>query len=273
MPQPSDPIDFSAKNSPNLEFAAGMSAAGDWPDDPTSGPPASVLYFQDECLVVNKPAGLLTQAPPGIPSLEAQTRRFWQQTTDYVGVPHRLDRATSGTVLLGQSKAVTRKLAAQFERRTIRKVYWALLEGCPVDPAGVWSDWMCKRPDQPLSEITTTDDPTAQSAELEYRVLAASPPYAWIEILLKTGRTHQIRLQSSARGMPIAGDVDYGATTPFGPPHNDYRQRAIALHARTLDFWHPRLHHPVVVSAPLPPDWLEFAATHAPALHAPLSAG
>lgn len=267
---PTDPIDSTRKNSPNPGFSAPEPASSDWPNDPTSGPPASVLYFQDECLVVNKPAGLLTQAPPGIPSLEAQARRFWHATTDYVGVPHRLDRATSGTVLLGQSKAVTRKLAAQFERRTIRKVYWALLEGCPADPAGTWFDWMCKRPDQPLSEITTPTDPDAQNAELDFRVLAASPPYCWIEILLKTGRTHQIRLQASTRGLPIVGDSDYGATTTFGPPHPDQRQRPIALHARTLDFWHPRRHHPVVVSAPVPADWLAFAATHAPDLEAPL---
>lgn len=272
MSTPSGPIDSTGKISPNSGLSPDPVTPSTWPNDLANGPPASVLYFHEECLVVNKPAGLLTQAPPGIPSLEAQARRFWQATTDYVGVPHRLDRATSGALLLGQSKVVTRKLAAQFERRTIRKVYWALLEGSPPDPAGTWCDWMCKRPDQSLSEITTADDPAAQSAELDYRVLGTSPTCAWVEILLKTGRTHQIRLQASARGMPIVGDADYGATAPFGPPQADQRQRPIALHARTLDFWHPRLHHPVVVSAPVPPDWLTFADNFAPDLKASLMA-
>jgi len=256
--------------------------------------PLQVLYFQSECLVVNKPGGLPTQAPPGIPSLEAQVRRYWAEMavpesapepTDapplntshppsippidslatanalsqvYVGLPHRLDRATSGAVLLGQTKQVTRKLAAQFERRTIKKIYWVIVEGQVVDPQGNWSDWMKKLPDQPLSSITTQDDPAAQWAELEYRTLATAPDCSLLEIALKTGRTHQIRLQLSSRGFPILGDLWYGARRDFGNVTADQRQRIIALHARLLDFWHPRLHQPVAVTAPLPDPWTDF---------------
>lgn len=254
----------------------------EWPDDPQESLRPSVLYFEQECLVINKPAGLLTQAPAGVPSIEAQTRRFFRaalsrnsdsnQTSiapprsddmDYVGVPHRLDRATSGALLMGQTKAVTRKLAAQFEKRTIKKIYWALIEGVLPVSDGTWTDWMRKLPDRALSEITTQDDPNAQWAELDLKKLANDGHYSLIEIHLKTGRTHQIRLQASQRGYPILGDAEYGSTVEFGEAFADHRRRAIALHARLIDFWHPKLHHPVVVTAPVPSEWLHFAATHA----------
>jgi 23S rRNA pseudouridine1911/1915/1917 synthase len=177
-----------------------------------------------------------------------------------------LDRATSGTLLLGQTKSVTRKLAAQFEKRTVRKIYWALLEGCVPETAGTWHDWMRKLPDQALSEITSAHDPQAQTAELDYRVLAVDRQTTLVEIELKTGRTHQIRLQASARGCPIVGDMAYGAQRTFGIWTDDERLRAIALHARKIDFWHPKLHCPIVVTAPVPHHWQVFAAENAASL-------
>lgn len=248
-----------------------------WPEDGRS-PPAAVLFFDQECLVVNKPGGLLTQAPAGIPSIESQARQFFSLlaaksgeppqslASTYVGVPHRLDRSTSGALLLGQSKPVTRKLAQQFEKRTVRKIYWALLEGVPENAQGTWTDWMRKAADQAISEIVAADDPEAQWAELDYRVLANSEQYSLVEILLKTGRTHQIRLQASTRGFPIIGDSWYGSGVAFGPTHTDERLRSIGLHARTIDFWHPRQHGPVVVTAPLPDTWIEFLTEHAPSI-------
>lgn len=254
----------------------------EWPDDPQESARPSVLYFEQECLVINKPAGLLTQAPAGVPSIEAQARRFFRaalsrnpdpnhssiaqhqrEDVDYVGVPHRLDRATSGALLMGQSKAVTRKLAAQFEKHTIKKIYWALIEGCLQESTGTWTNWMRKLPDRALSEMTSQDDPNSQWAELDFKRLAHDSRYSLIEIHLKTGRTHQIRLQASHRGYSILGDAEYGATVGFGEAFADHRRRAIALHARSIDFWHPRLHHPVVVTAPVPSAWSEFAAAHA----------
>ena len=255
---------------------------GTWPNDTPWSPNPTVLYFEHECLVVNKPAGLLTQAPAGISSVESQARRFFlsaatsrrqefdpdrpsepHNESDYVGVPHRLDRATSGALLLGQTKPTTRKLAAQFEKRTIKKIYWALVEGRLAETSGTWTNWMRKLPDRALSELTEQTDPDAQWAELEFQVLDQDPQFSLLEIHLKTGRTHQIRLQAAARGCPIVGDAEYGARTGFGEAFDDHRLRAIALHARTIDFWHPKLHHPVVVHAPVPGNWQEFASVNA----------
>ncbi len=262
----------------NAGFPDGSTGFPEWPEDPAS-PKVQVLYFQQECLVVNKPGGLLTQAPAGITSVESQARRFFRQVSrqswpaskttgnpdeDYVGVPHRLDRATSGALLLGQSKQVTRKLAAQFERRTIRKFYWVLVQGSVNEPRGTWGDWMRKLPEHSLAEITTESEPLAQWAELEYQVLGSDRGISLLNIHLKTGRTHQIRLQAASRGLPIVGDSWYGSTTAFGTWFDDERRRSIALHAKMLDFWHPRRQHAITVNAPVPEAWSEFAATNSP---------
>jgi 23S rRNA pseudouridine1911/1915/1917 synthase len=271
-------------DTPHQGQTAPKTAEWIWPKDPQESLQPSVLYFEQECLVVNKPAGLLTQAPPGIPSIEAQARRFFSSLStnhvddparvprefDYVGVPHRLDRATSGALLLGQSKPVTRKLAAQFENRTIKKIYWALVEGMPEENVGTWTDWMRKLPDRALSEVTESTDPAAQWAELDFRVLARGNRVSLLEVHLKTGRTHQIRLQASTRGWPIIGDAEYGSQIGFGEAFDDHRRRAIALHARTIDFWHPKLHHPVIVNAPVPATWHQFAAEKSMNLLTPL---
>lgn len=224
-----------------------------------------LLHAEGECLVVNKPGGILTQAPPGIESMESRVRRFLRQRdqvpvsqTVYVGMPHRLDRPASGLLLFGTSRKTTRKLAQQFERRTIRKTYWALVEGTP--PEGHWEDWMRKVPDQPHSEIVSSGESGAQQAILDARVLANDQRWSLLEIQLQTGRTHQIRLQTSYRGCPILGDQQYGSQNPFGPQSQDQRKRWIALHARWLDFWHPQRHQPVSVTAPVPAWWRQAAA-------------
>ncbi len=114
-----------------------------------------------------------------------------------------------------------------------------------------------------LSQCRTKRRSAAQWAELDFKVLGQDSQVCLVEIHLKTGRTHQIRLQASARGFPILGDAEYGAQFDFGTAFDDHRRRAIALHARTIDFWHPKLHRPVVVHAPVPSIWQEFASAHA----------
>src|SRR5580693_1342244 len=96
-------------------------------------PPLDVLFEDNHCLAVLKPAPLLTQAPPGVPSLEAMVKtylkeRHGKQGNVYLGVPHRLDRPVSGVVLFARSTKAARRLAEQFRGRQVRKVYWALVE-------------------------------------------------------------------------------------------------------------------------------------------------
>lgn len=223
-------------------------------------PAVEILLEKGPCLVVNKPAGLLTQAPPGIDSLERRVKAFLQQRENkpgnvYLGVPHRLDRPASGALVLARHVRAARRLAEQFEARTVRKVYWACVAGHIAGAEGTWSDWVRKVPDQPRAELVPPDHPEAREAVLHYRTLGVFEWGTWLEIELETGRMHQVRLQAASRGHPVLGDALYGSAIPFGPQHEDWRLRPIALHARQLHFRHPMTHEPLDVVAPTPPQW------------------
>jgi len=224
-------------------------------------PGFDILYEQGPCLAVCKPPGLLTQAPPGIDSLEVRVKAFLKDRDArpgkvYLGVPHRLDRPASGAIVFAKHSRAARRLAEQFEGRSVRKIYWACVEGEVRPAAGTWQDYVRKVPDEPRAEAVAADHPDARRAVLHYRALAAGPWGTWLEIELETGRMHQVRLQASLRGHPVLGDSLYGSTVPFGPQHDDARLRAIALHARQLAFQHPMTREPVTVTAPVPAPWL-----------------
>ena len=219
-----------------------------------------VLYEEGPCLVVNKPSGVLTQAPPGIDSLEVRIKSWLKEREQkpgnvYLGVPHRLDRPASGAMVFAKHVRATRRLAEQFEGRLVEKTYWACVAGEVTPAEGTWIDHVRKVPDQPRAEIVPCDHPEARQAVLHYRVLGGGPWGTWLEIRLETGRMHQIRLQSASRGYPVLGDAMYGSAVPFGPQYEDVRLHAVALHARRLAFHHPMTHEPVAVTAPVSPDW------------------
>ena len=211
-------------------------------------------------LAVNKPAGLLTQAPLGIDSLEHRVKDFLISRDHkpgrcYLGVPHRLDRPVSGILLFAKHVRAARRLSEQFEGRMVEKTYWAAVSGQPENEAGTWVDYMKKIPNQPLAVIAQPVDPNAREAILHYRVLRRYDWGAWLEVKLETGRMHQIRLQAGSRGFPILGDMQYGSLVPFGEQHDDVRLRGIALHARSIEFMHPMTREPLTLTAALPPAW------------------
>jgi RluA family pseudouridine synthase len=219
----------------------------------------AILYEQAGCLVVWKPAGVLTQAPPGIDSLEVRVKAFLRDrdglTNVYLGVPHRLDRPASGAILLAKDQKTTRKLGSQFEHRRVRKVYWACVAGPVSPPTGTWRDCLYKIPGEPRAEVVAAGHPGGRLALLDYRVLATAAWGSRLEIELQTGRTHQIRVQAASRGHAVLGDRQYGSTMPLGPEEEDWRLRPIALHARSLTFRNPATHEVVTVTAPLPEYW------------------
>ena len=146
-------------------------------------------------------------------------------------------------------------LSRQFERRRVRKTYWAVVEGQIAETQGRWTDHVRKIPHEAQAEIVASDHPDAEEALLDYRVLGECKAGTWLEIELGTGRYHQIRIQAAARGLPILGDGLYGSQRSFGPQYEDQRLRAIALHARRLGFFHPVTKEPAVVTADLPHAW------------------
>lgn len=222
-----------------------------------------ILLAELPCLVINKPGGVLTQAPPGIDSMEMRVKKWAAEhgekgAKQYVGVVHRLDRPASGCMLFCLDHAATKKMGEQFEKRVVKKTYWAIVAGKPKDQAATWTDFMRKIPDVPQSEIVPEEHPDSQFAMLRYQVMDSCESCSWLEIELETGRTHQIRLQTSSRTHPILGDEQYGSQIPFGEQTTDLRDRWIALHARSLKFEHPVTKKMVRVEAPLPKAWRDW---------------
>jgi RluA family pseudouridine synthase len=222
-----------------------------------------ILYEQGAYLVVCKPPGVLTQAPPGIDSLEVRVKAYLGGDRDveqvYLGVPHRLDRPASGAIVFGKDLRTTRKLGAQFENRRVHKVYWACVQGHVLMESGRWEDFIYKVAGEPRAEVVGAGHPEGRPAALHYRVLRTFDWGSWLEIELETGRTHQIRVQAASRGHPVLGDKQYGSTLPFGPQFEDERLQAIALHARSLSFRDPGTRQTVTVVAPAADYWPQLA--------------
>jgi len=232
------------------------------------------ILFEDEYfLAVAKPAGLLTQAPLGIDSLEYRVKQFLAQRDAiqgnvYLGVPHRLDRPVSGAIVFAKTLKAAQRISKQFESRRVEKTYWALVEGSFEPNAGTWTDYLKKIEGEPRTIVTTNEDPAGLVAILHYRLLNSNTcgsaltadgslpaTSSLLQITLETGRTHQIRVQCATRGHPLLGDEMYGSRFSFGPPSADQRERLIALHARTLRFWHHFARDFVTVTATLPDYW------------------
>ena len=218
------------------------------------------IFEDEQLLVVNKPAGLATQAPRQFDSLEARVRAYLDDqaasgTTPYVGIPHRLDRCVSGIVLFAKRKKAAQRLARQFEHRQVAKTYQAIVKGTPREVEGTWTDYVRKVPDEARSETVANSHPDAKRAVLHYVVKYQTSEFTHLRIRLETGRMHQIRLQCGSRQLPVLGDELYGSQQPFGPAWEHERERCIALHASTISVEHPKTRERQEFSAPLPAYW------------------
>ncbi len=218
------------------------------------------LYQNGPTLVLNKPPGLLTQAPPGIDSLEIRIKaevaaRERIQGNVYLAIIHRLDRPASGAIVFSRDRRGARKLSHQFQHRRVQKTYWAFVEGRVEPEEGQWVDHLYKIHGMAQAEVVDADHPGGKQAILNYIVRWVGDEGTWLEIELETGRTHQIRVQAASRGHPILGDFQYGAVRSFGAECADPRDRAIALHARALGFTDPHNNACIDIIAPLPAAW------------------
>jgi 23S rRNA pseudouridine1911/1915/1917 synthase len=225
-----------------------------------------ILFEDSACLVVNKPAGLLTQAPLGIDSLEFRLKA-WLKERDakpggiYLGVPHRIDRPASGVIVFAKNVRAARRISEQFEGRLVEKSYWAIAEGNVQPDEATWTDHLKKIDGEPRTIVVDERDPDGRIAILHYRVIQRLENAALLGIRLETGRTHQIRVQCASRGHPLLGDELYGSRVRFGPWSNDERERLIALHARSLKFRHPMTREYIECIAPLPAMWGEVGVS------------
>lgn len=223
-------------------------------------PRFNIIYENGPTMVIDKQPGVLTQAPPGVDSIEARVKEFMnlregRHGKRYVGLPHRLDRPASGLLVLTKHARAARRLSDQFQERSVVKKYWALAEGSIAEDSGTWYDYMRKIPGRAMSEIVSPMKSDAREAVLHFRVLQRYEKFTWVEIELETGRTHQIRLQFSSRGFPLLGDSLYGSSIPFGEQFEDERERAIALHSRYVSFVDFITKERVELTAPLYTPW------------------
>lgn len=209
-----------------------------------------VLYEDNHHLVVNKPAGLLVQGDQTKRETLLERAKLYLKTkynkpgNVFLGLVHRIDRPSSGVVVLARTSKAASRLSSQFRDRTIQKTYWVIVEGTNLPESGRWEDKLLRR--NYRSEVS----PEGKPARLTYRRLRQDQNQTLLEIDLETGRHHQIRVQASHRGHPVLGDVRYGSSRPFG-------EGTIALHAHRLVFAHVVTGEEVAIVAPPPAEFPE----------------
>ena len=219
-----------------------------------------ILLEDNHCLAVNKAAGRLVQGDvTGDASLYDLVRDYlkvkYQKPGEvYLGLVHRLDRPTSGVVLLARTSKAAARLSEQFRAGTVEKFYLALVEGAGLPDQGEWRDHLTKDEARNVVHVVAEGTKGGQEALVAYRVLDRRGERTLVELRPRTGRSHQLRVQLASRGFPIVGDLKYGAK---GPIHTLKGQPRIALHAQVLNFTHPTRRESIELSAPLPADWPE----------------
>ena len=215
-------------------------------------------------LVINKPSGVLTQAVPGIESVQTllvkqlQTRDL-AAATPFIGIPHRLDRPTSGAMVVARNQRSLRRLSDQFASRKVNKIYHAIVPRMDAQNEVEWRDTMRKLSNEAKAELVGESEEGAKEAVLRFRVVEqivfGQSEFSLVEIELETGRMHQIRLQFASRGHPILGDVLYGSQLDWLGITPGERESPIALHARSIEFRHPQNAELVSQTAPYPVGW------------------
>jgi len=215
---------------------------------------AMLLYEDDQVYVLNKPPGLAVQGGSGLTRhvdgmLEAWRDRKGQKPR----LVHRLDRDTSGVLVVARTRLAAQKLAAAFRRRSTRKIYWALVKGVPKPRQGRISTWLAKGegPEGERMRVAAHGDDEASHAVSLYSVVdQAGSKLAWLTMRPVTGRTHQLRAHAAHIGHPIIGDAKYFEAGDWELPGGI--QNKLHLHARRIVVPHPS-GGTLDVTAPLPP--------------------
>ena len=225
----------------------------------------TVLYEDKHIIAVNKTCNEIVQGDktgdtPLSEMVKAYIKEKYHKPGEvFLGVPHRLDRPTSGVVLFARTSKALMRLNEMFKGKSIRKTYWAIVQGAPKIPEARLENYLIRNEAQNKSYIAKTqklneERKDAKLAILNYRTLVKGEHYTLLEINLETGRHHQIRCQLAEIGCPVKGDLKYGAkrSNPDG---------GICLHARQIEFVHPVSKQNICITAPVPDDALWRALT------------
>lgn len=224
-----------------------------------SGIEERTLFLDNHIIAVNKlPSEIVQGDETGDPTLadavkEYLKERFQKPGNVFLGIPHRLDRPTSGIVLFARTDKALTRLGNIFREREIRKIYWAVVDRAPEDESGHLVDYLIRDRQKNKSFSVSQKRNGVKKATLSYTLIGATKSFYILEIELETGRHHQIRAQLAARNIHVKGDLKYGAA-------RSNRGGGISLHARRVEFVHPVTRENVVITAPLPSDpvWDNF---------------
>jgi 23S rRNA pseudouridine955/2504/2580 synthase len=211
-----------------------------------------VLYEDDEVLALNKPAGLAVQGGTKTHQHIDRLLSAWGEGLDRPRLVHRLDRDTSGVLLLGKTPGAAAKLSGAFAKRRAEKTYWAIVAGAPKPGDGTIDMPLVKRGlnDRELVMPADPKDPRGDPAETEYVTISRAGHRAtWMALRPHTGRTHQLRAHMKAIGHPILGDPKYGDESSAGLSEG----LKLQLHHRRISLPHPS-RGLLVVEAPISPE-------------------
>lgn len=221
----------------------------------------TILFEDNHLLIVSKQPGEITQGDKTgdttlLDTAKAYIKEKYHKPGEvFLGLPHRLDRPTSGIVVLCRtSKALTR-MSALFREGKVSKTYHAIVPRIHTTD-NQWhqlTHYLIRNEKQNKSYAYPTQRQGSKQAQLKYHIISHNDRYTLLEIQLLTGRHHQIRSQLAAMGLTIRGDLKYGA--PRSNPDG-----SICLHARTISFTHPVTQQPISLTAPYPtlPLWHTF---------------
>ena len=215
-----------------------------------------VIYIDNHIIAVIKPTGLLTQADHNSnDSLIDQTRQWIKKKYNkpnniFLSLVHRLDRNVSGVVLFARTSKAASRLCKQFREGTTKKYYRAIVLG-KIKQARATLVHYLRKGKSLKATVFPRETPTAKRSELSYEVIDLLGKNTLVEVILSTGRFHQIRAQMAFIGHPIMGDIKYGASIPL-------LNQEIALYACKLVFNHPISNEEITLTAPKPKTWESF---------------
>ncbi|MGN6187307.1 MAG: RluA family pseudouridine synthase [Conexibacter sp.] len=224
-------------------------AAGGEAEPAADEVPYAVAWEDEHLLVVDKPAGVVVHPARGHRGATlAQAlagRAAGGEDPARAGIVHRLDKDTSGLLVIARSEAVHRALQELIRRRELRREYLALVAGCPPARSGTIDAPIGR--DRRTRTRMSTDTDVPRAARTHFEIERAYAGFTLLRVTLETGRTHQIRVHLEAIGHPVVGDPEYGGAQTLGLARQ-------FLHAARLAFAHPVTGAPVDVSSPLPSD-------------------
>ena len=230
-----------------------------------------VIYQDDHVIALNKPSGLPTQGGSGqTRHVDGLAEALQYDFDDKPRLVHRLDKDTSGVLLLARTRLAAKALTAAMRHRETRKIYWALVAGVPTPYLGEIKYGLVKAPGRgrggegekmiAVHPRDMNDTDGAKRAHTLYATLyRVASRAAWVAMEPITGRTHQLRAHMAEIGHPIAGDGKYGGSGQenmgdgWGAQIGGVISNKLHLHARMMRFEHPETRQPVTVTAPLPP--------------------